>query len=109
MTKPTLERLKPLRTGSMYPDITLTPVLEHTGDFVRIHHVDVEWPEGDGVQAYVLRDTSVRDVMYLGNGVGSCTCALCGSYVDTGDSYCRRCGAMFTETTYRKSKDWKGD
>lgn len=49
----TYEHLDTMVTPKIYPQIRLTPVLEHEGDFVRLHHIDVEWPVGEGVEKYV--------------------------------------------------------
>ena len=49
----TYERLDAMVTPKIYSQISLTPVLEHEGDFVRLHHIDVEWPVGEGVEKYV--------------------------------------------------------
>lgn len=42
------ERLETFKTKTMYPQLCLTPVIERNGDFIWLHHIDMEWPEGEG-------------------------------------------------------------
>lgn len=98
MSKIEYERLETLKVPRIYPQITLTPVLEHDGDFVRLHHIDMEWPAGEGVEKYIptslIAKAKARQITVSNGMTGHAVCSACKSAIDPWDLYCRHCGAQ---------------